>query len=49
MGLSATVVRDRAESMRRHLSAHIEKLTYASGRVNQVIEIWKNRIELTAN
>ncbi len=44
MGLSAAVVRDRVESMGLRLSAHIESLSSASGRVNQAIEIWKNRI-----
>ena len=45
MGLSAAVVRDCVESMRLRLNAHIESLGSASGRVNQAIEIWKNRIK----
>ncbi len=45
MGLSAAVVRDCVESMRLRLSAHIGNLGSVSGRVNQAIEIWKNRIK----
>ena len=45
MGLSAAAVRDCVESMRLRLSAHIESLSSASDRVNQAIEIWKNRIK----
>ena len=45
MGLSAAAVRECVESIRRHLSAHIESPSSPSGRVNQAIEIWKDRIK----
>lgn len=44
MGLSAATVRERVESICRRLSVHIESLSSPSGRVNQAVEIWKDRI-----
>lgn len=48
MGLSAAAVRECVESIRRRLSAHIESPSFPSGRVNQAMEIWRNRIDSAA-
>ena len=48
MGLSAATVRECVESICRRLSAHIKGQNSASGRVNQTMEIWINRIDSTA-
>ncbi|MCY4066911.1 MAG: hypothetical protein OXF57_11165, partial [Rhodospirillaceae bacterium] len=49
MGIEAGTVRDIVGSLCDRLGAHLEDLEPASDRVNRAIEIWKQRIETTAN
>ena len=48
MGIRANVARDCVESLCGRLSTHLEDLESASSRVERAIEIWKDRIEITA-
>jgi len=49
MGMDAGTARDIVGSLCDRLSAHLEDLEPGSDRVNRAIEIWKQRIETTAN
>ena len=49
MGLSAAVVRNLIESLCSRLSAHLEGIESDSNRVSRAIDVWKKRIEFTAN
>ena len=49
MGITAKAAREIVESLCRRLRAHLEDLDPASDRVNRALEIWKKRIEITAN
>ena len=49
MGVNAGSARDIVASLCGRLSAHLEDLELASDRVNRAVEIWKERIETTAD
>ena len=49
MGMNAGEARDIVASLCGCLSAHLEDVEPASDRVNQAVEIWKERIETTAD
>lgn len=48
MGMSAGAARDIVASLRGRLSAHLESLEPISNHVNRAVEIWKERVETTA-
>ena len=49
MGMNAGAARDIVASLCGCLSAHLEDVEPASDRVNRAVEIWKERIETTAD
>ncbi len=49
MGMNAHAAGDIVTSLCRRLSAHLEDLEPSSDRVNLAVEIWKERIEMTAD
>lgn len=49
MGISAESARNVVVSLCGRLSAHLDDFEPASNRVDRAIEVWKSRIELTAD
>jgi len=49
MGIDAHLARDCVESLCGRLRAHLASLEPASGRVGRALEIWRQRIEATAD
>ena len=49
MGMNAGAARDIIASLCDRLSAHLEDFELASDRVKRAVEIWKERIEITAD
>ena len=49
LGIDAAAARDIVGSLRGRLSAHLDGLEPASGRVGRAVEVWRGRIETAAN